>query len=80
MIKYLLNDIPIYLMFVLNMPSMVKTYLKGRLRSFLWVENATRKDKIPLLAWDKVCLPKECCQAGLRNLDIQNRALGAKMI
>ncbi|XP_057860497.1 uncharacterized protein LOC131069160 [Cryptomeria japonica] len=66
--------------FFVNAPSQVIKDIKVSLRSFLWNDNLGGRKKIPLLAWDKICRPKELGGAGIRDLVVQNKALGAKLI
>ncbi|XP_059069166.1 uncharacterized protein LOC131859441 [Cryptomeria japonica] len=40
-------------------PSQVIKDIKVSLRSFLWNDNLGGRKKIPLLAWDNICCPKE---------------------
>lgn len=40
----------------------------------------SQKKKLPLLVWDKVCAPKFVHGAGIRDLSLQNKALGAKLL
>ncbi|XP_059068365.1 uncharacterized protein LOC131858903 [Cryptomeria japonica] len=61
-------------------PSQVIKDIKVSLRTFLWNDNLGGRKKIPLLAWDKICHPKELGGAGIHALVIQNKALGAKLI
>ncbi|XP_059068327.1 uncharacterized protein LOC131858877 [Cryptomeria japonica] len=80
LIKSVLNAVPTYLMSNLKAPKEVVVSLQDTLRSFLWNNNRDGKSRIPLLAWDKVCLPKELGGSGIRNLENQNLALGAKLV
>ncbi|XP_057828531.1 uncharacterized protein LOC131039709 [Cryptomeria japonica] len=63
-----------------KVPSQLIKKIKVSLRTFLWSDNLGGQTKIPLLAWDKICRPKEVGGAGIRDLVIQNKALGAKLI
>ncbi|XP_059066346.1 uncharacterized protein LOC131045374 [Cryptomeria japonica] len=80
LIKSVLNAVPTYLMSILKAPKDVIVSLKDTLRSFLWNNNRDGKSRIPLLARDKVCLPKELGGSGIRSLENQNLALGAKLV
>lgn len=79
MVKFVLNAIPIYMMSVLKAPCHTLNQLKSTLRSFLCNDNVGGKEKIPLIAWDNVCLPKDIGGIGIRNLKLQNVGLGAKL-
>lgn len=35
---------------------------------------------MPLVAWDKLCMPKNAGGAGLRNLMIMNLSMGEKLV
>ncbi|XP_059077157.1 uncharacterized protein LOC131876269 [Cryptomeria japonica] len=50
---------PIYLMSVLKAPKSVIVSLQDTLRSFLWSSNKDGRHKLPLVAWDNVCLLKD---------------------
>lgn len=80
LIKSILNAVPIYLMLVLKSPKDVLVSLQDSLRSFLWSSNKYGRNKLPLVAWDKVCLLKDLGGTGIRNLEKQNLALGAKLV
>lgn len=80
LIKSVLNAVPIYLMPILKAPKSILVSLKDTLRSFLWNNSKDGKPRIPLLAWDKVYLPKELGGSGIRSLENQNLALGAKLV
>lgn len=67
-------------MSILKAPKAIIVSLKDTLRSFLWNNNRDGKSRIPVLAWDKVYLPKELGGAGIRSLESQNLALGAKLV
>lgn len=65
LIKSVLNVVPIYLMSVLKSPKVTIVSLQDTLRDFLWNNNKDDKKKLPLVAWDKVCLPKELGGIGI---------------
>lgn len=54
--------------------------LLDTLRHFLWNSNKDGKNKLPLVACDKVCLPKDLGGTGIGNLEKHNLALGAKLV
>lgn len=80
LIKSVLNAIPTYLMSIFQAPSQVIKDIRVSLRSFLWNDNLGSRKKIPLLAWDNICHPKELGGAGIRDLAYQNKVLGAKLV
>ena len=49
------------------------------MRNLFW-NGSNEGDKIPLLAWKKICRPKEKGGAGIRNWQLMNKVLGAKLI
>ncbi|GLJ51271.1 hypothetical protein SUGI_1090530 [Cryptomeria japonica] len=50
----------------------------GLLKKFLW-EGSKEAKRIPLINWDTACLIQEEGRASLRKLELQNKALGAKL-
>jgi hypothetical protein len=68
LIKSFLNSIPIYLSILETLKSILNQ-LKATLHSFLSNENIGGHVKIPLIASNKVCLPKELGGTGIRDLD-----------
>lgn len=67
-------------MFVLQSSKAVLVSLQDTLRSFLLSNNKERKKKLPLVAWDKVCLPKNLGGTRISSLKSQNLALGANLV
>ncbi|XP_059068658.1 uncharacterized protein LOC131859127 [Cryptomeria japonica] len=80
LIKAVLNVIPIYLLSILKAPKKIVGALHSIVRSFLWNNNVDKTKRISLLAWDRVCAPKDKGGAGIRELGKQNLALGAKLV
>ncbi|XP_059076538.1 uncharacterized protein LOC131875856 [Cryptomeria japonica] len=80
LIKSMLNAVPIYLMLVLRSPKDVLVSLQETLRSFLWSSNKDGRKKLALVAWDKVCLPKDLGGTRIRNMEKQNLALVDKLV
>ncbi|GLJ18020.1 hypothetical protein SUGI_0317720 [Cryptomeria japonica] len=78
MIKSVLSAIPIYSMSCFRMSYLTSKKLDGMLKKFIW-EGAKEERRIPLINWDTACLVKEEGGAGLRKMDLQNVALGAKL-
>ncbi|XP_059078037.1 uncharacterized protein LOC131876615 [Cryptomeria japonica] len=77
-IKKIISDYAAF--FGQKAPSQVIKKIKVSLKTFLWSDNLGGQTKIPLLAWDKICHPKEVRGVGIRDLVIQNEALGTKLI
>ena len=63
MIKSVLSSMPIYQLSCIDLPIVKKEELKKILRNFFWQGSGDKK-KFALLAWDKVCKPKEIGGAG----------------
>ncbi|XP_059073157.1 uncharacterized protein LOC131873980 [Cryptomeria japonica] len=78
MVKFVLSAIPIYYMSFFKMPFAAGKNIDNLLRKFVW-EGAKDTKKIPLINWDTMCLLKEDGRAGLRKMELQNIALGAKL-
>ncbi|XP_074290596.1 uncharacterized protein LOC141617312 [Silene latifolia] len=54
----------------------------GRLvlmKSFLW-DNGTEYRRVPLVAWDRICRPKEEGGLGLRDLGVWNKAMVGRLV
>ncbi|KAJ3691252.1 hypothetical protein LUZ61_020416 [Rhynchospora tenuis] len=70
-----LSAIPAYFMSVFKLPVwLVKSIDKVR-RRFIWGMNAQGNQRIPLISWQNVCLPKVVGGLGLCDLQLQNLAL-----
>ncbi|XP_059068502.1 uncharacterized protein LOC131859007 [Cryptomeria japonica] len=70
--------VPIYSMQCFHMSNVVGVKLDGLLKKFVW-EGAKDQRRIPLINWDTLCMLKEDGGVGLRKMNIQNMALGAKL-
>lgn len=79
LLKSVLSALPIYSMMALKIPEKVIRCINRGMRKFLW-NGKEAKDKIPLMAWDKVCQPKLTRGASLRKWTFLNEALGAKLV
>ena len=53
--------------------------LEQKIRNFFW-NRSNNEDEIPLIAWEKIYRPKDKGGAGIRNWQIMNQALRAKLI
>ncbi|XP_059064794.1 uncharacterized protein LOC131856862 [Cryptomeria japonica] len=69
LIRVVLNAAPIYLLSILKAPKKSMVALRSIVRSFLWNDNVNKKNRISLLAWDRVCAPREKGGAGIKDLD-----------
>lgn len=70
---------PIYAMFVFKLSSKALQALESFFKKFSW-EGAKKIKKIPLFNWDIVCKTKESGGGGLRKMEMQNLAMGEKLI
>lgn len=70
---------PIYAMSCFKPAPREINALESFLKKFL-LEGVNEMTKIPLLNWEVVCKPKEYGGAGLRKMEQQNLALGAKLV
>ncbi|CAN1162506.1 Putative ribonuclease H protein At1g65750 [Linum perenne] len=73
-----LAAIPAYVMQTAVIPSTTYEEIDRRIRNFVWGTTAESR-KICLVAWDKVCLPKEKGGLGLRLARQLNRAFITKL-
>lgn len=80
LLKYVMNSMPIYQSSILLAPGSVICKLERLLRKFIWEGGKGNEKKLHLISWDKI--QKPCDEGGLqvRNLSIQNLALGAKFL
>ncbi|KAJ1700191.1 hypothetical protein LUZ63_008703 [Rhynchospora breviuscula] len=70
-----LSSIPVFFMSVFQLPAWVITSIDQIRRNFIWKRNGVSGKGIPLLAWDRVCLPKKLGGFGLQQLKLQNISL-----
>ncbi|GLJ40125.1 hypothetical protein SUGI_0821990 [Cryptomeria japonica] len=78
MIKSVLVIVSIYYMPCYRASHKALSILDGLLKSFIW-EGLWEEKKIPLINWDTTCLLKVDGGIGLRKMNLQNLALGAKL-
>ncbi|XP_074283734.1 uncharacterized protein LOC141608268 [Silene latifolia] len=64
-------------MFVL--PKGIIKSIEAICRNFLW-ENGTEYRRVPLVAWDKICKPKEEGGLGLKNQEVWNKAMVGRLV
>ena len=76
--KVVLQAIPIFMLSTLQAPIGVLQQFQNIQQDFLWGKEETRK-KWALVSWEKICKPKNQGGLGLDNLEILNKALGAKL-
>ena len=78
-ISSVLTAIPTYPLSCLPLPKFLHHKLESKLRDFLWNDYEDSK-KLALIKWDQISKPKEFGGLGIKNLQLQNEALGAKLI
>jgi ribonuclease HI len=78
-IKSVLSAIPTFPLSCLPLSKSSLSKLESKLRNFLWKDCEDDK-KLALIKWDNICKPKELGGLGIKNLQWQNEALGAKLI
>ena len=61
------SSLPTYYLSLFTVPKAVAIRLECIQRNFLWV-SLVECFKYPLVAWEKVCLPRELGGLGIRNL------------
>lgn len=79
MLKTIVSTMPIFPMACFKLPGTVIKNMQKKMRKFLWNGNQ-EQDKIPLMAWDKVCKPKGGGGVGLHDWKLINEAMGAKLV
>ena len=77
MIKAGAQAVPLYTMSCFKLPNTLCDELTGMVRQFWWGQVKEEK-KLAWMSWEKMCLSKEKCQMGFRDLKLFNLALLAK--
>ena len=67
LLKSTLSSLPTFYLSLFTVPKAVAMRLERIQRNFLWGSSA-KCFKYPLVAWEKVCLPRELGGLGIRNL------------
>ena len=80
LIKAVLNSMPIYHSSILLAPGLVIRKMEGLLRKFIWEGGKGNEKKLHLVSWNKIQNPHDEGGLQVRNLSIQNMALGAKLL
>ncbi|CAM6097625.1 unnamed protein product [Calypogeia fissa] len=75
LIKHVFQAIPVYHSMLLHAPDMVCTKMNRLCKDFLWGFNKQGGRKLPLVAWDKLALPKIFGGLGFKSLKYHSRAL-----
>lgn len=75
LINSVLSAVPVYHMCSLPLPKGVIAAIDRRRRSFLWTGDDSASSSQCLIAWKRVCLPKEEGGLGIKSIGLQNRCL-----
>lgn len=70
-----MSAIPLYYMSCLRIPKKIIKVIEKGMRKFFWNDNQD-KEKIHLLAWDKICQQKDKDGAGIRKWNLVNKTMG----
>jgi len=73
-----LEALPVHAMQCYKLPSIVTDQLDRINRDIFW-KNSNSDKGMPLVAWDKVCRPKQCGGLGIRKTAAVNTAFLAKL-
>ncbi len=79
LVKSSLQNLPIYALSLFGILGKIAERMEKIQRDFLWNGNEGKK-RYPLVAWEKVCLPKRYGGLGIRKITHLNKALRAKQI
>ncbi len=79
LVKSTLQNLSIYALSLFVIPWKFVERMEKIQRDFLWT-GAEKNKRYPLVAWEKVCLPKKYGGLGIRKLTHLNKALLAKQI
>jgi len=74
-----LESLPTHTMQCYRLPSRITDHLDRINREFFWRTSSTAKG-LPLVAWDKVCRPKQLGGLGIRKAAAVNTAFMAKLV
>ena len=77
LLKSILSSLLTYYLSLFTIPKAVMTRLERIQRNFLW-GSSVKCFKYLLVAWEKVCLPRELGGLGIQNLTSFNQALLGK--
>ena len=79
LLKSILSSLPTYYVFLFTIPKAMAIRLERIQRNFLW-GSSVECFKYPLVAWEKVCLPRELGGLGIWKLVPFNQALLGKWL
>ena len=77
LLKSTLSSLPAYFLSLFTIPKAVAARMESIHRNFLW-GSSEGSFKYPLVAWEKVCLPVELGDLGIRSMASFNQALLGK--
>ena len=77
LLKSTLSSLPMYFLSLFTIPKVVAARMESIHRNFLW-GSSEGSFKYPLVAWEKVCLPVELGDLGIRSMASFNQALLGK--
>ena len=77
LLKSTLSSLPTYFLSLFTIPKAVAARMESIQRNFLW-RSSEGRFKYALVAWDKVCLPVELGDLGIRSMASFNQALLGK--
>jgi len=73
-----LEALPAHSMQCFELPRHTSKHLDNYNRDFFWKRSATEQG-LPMIAWDKVCMPKVIGGLGLRKTEPTNKAFQCKL-
>jgi hypothetical protein len=78
LIKAISRDIPVFTMIVFNIPKKIYKGITNVILQLWWGHDDDDHRRMCLVAWWKMCIPKERGGIGLRDLHTFNTAMSAK--
>ena len=78
MLQIVILEMSVFGMMCLDIPKKMVKILEQKIRIFFW-NGPNEEEKIPLLAWEKICRPKDKGGVGIKNWQSMNQALGAQL-
>ncbi|XP_074293158.1 uncharacterized protein LOC141620099 [Silene latifolia] len=79
LVKSVLNTLHSYWASMFILPKGIIRSIEAICRNYLW-DNGTEYRRAPLVAWQKVCLPKEEGGLGLKNQEVWNKAMVGRLV
>jgi hypothetical protein len=80
LIKYVLSALPMYQFSTLLAPKGILKAMGQLIRNFLWQGGNSNHKKLHLVNWETVTQPKNRGGLGIRDPEITNSAMGAKLL